>query len=46
VISISYGVCEASVAPYTAGRTLVDRQLAATDALGITVVVAAGDSGS
>ena len=46
VISISYGVCEASVKPYTAARTLFDRQLAATAALGITIVVAAGDSGS
>ena len=36
VISISYGVCEATVAPYTAARTLFDRQLAATAALGIT----------
>ena len=46
VISISYGICEASVKPYSAGRTLFDRQLAATSALGITTVVAAGDSGS
>ena len=46
VISISYGVCEATVAPYTAARTLFDRQAAATAALGITIVVAAGDSGS
>ncbi|HET7048149.1 MAG TPA: S53 family peptidase [Solirubrobacteraceae bacterium] len=46
VISISYGVCEASVKQYSAARTLFDRQLAATDALGITTVVAAGDSGS
>jgi kumamolisin len=46
VISVSYGVCEAQVAPYTASRTLVERQLAATAALGITTVVAAGDSGS
>jgi kumamolisin len=46
VISISYGVCEASVAHYSAARTLFDRQLAATSALGITTVVAAGDSGS
>ena len=46
VISISYGVCEASIKQYTASRTLVNRQLAATAALGITVVVAAGDSGS
>ena len=46
VISISYGVCEATVAHYSAARTLFDRQLAATDALGITTVVAAGDSGS
>ena len=46
VISISYGICEASVKPYTAARTLFDRQLVATSALGITVVAAAGDSGS
>jgi kumamolisin len=46
VISVSYGVCEASVAPYTAARTLFNRQAAATAALGITIVVAAGDSGS
>ena len=46
VISISYGVCEASVKQYSAARTLFDRQLAATSALGITTVVAAGDSGS
>jgi kumamolisin len=45
-ISVSYGVCEASVAAYTASRTLVERQLAATAALGITTVVASGDSGS
>jgi kumamolisin len=46
VISVSYGVCEKTVKPYTASRTLVERQLAATAALGITTVVAAGDSGS
>jgi subtilase family serine protease len=46
VISISYGVCEASVKQYSAARTLFDRQLAATAVLGISVVVAAGDSGS
>jgi subtilase family serine protease len=46
VISISYGICEASVKPYSAARTLFNRQLAATSALGITTVVAAGDSGS
>jgi subtilase family serine protease len=46
VVSISYGVCEPTVAPYTASRTLVDRQLAAMAALGITTVVAAGDTGS
>lgn len=46
VISVSYGVCEATVKPYTAARKLVERQLAAEAALGITVVVAAGDSGS
>ena len=44
VISVSYGECEASVKPYTASRTLVERQLAATAALGITTVVAAGDT--
>jgi subtilase family serine protease len=46
VISVSYGTCEADVSPYTAARTLVERQLTATAALGITTVVAAGDSGS
>lgn len=46
VISVSYGECEPVVAPYTASRTLVERQLAAHAALGITTVVAAGDSGS
>jgi subtilase family serine protease len=46
VISVSYGVCESIVQPYTATRTLVERQLTATAALGITTVVAAGDSGS
>ena len=46
VISVSYGVCEATVSPYTASRTLAERQLAATAALGITTVVAAGDTGS
>ena len=46
VISISYGICEAEVKPYTASRSLFNRQLMATSALGITVVVAAGDSGS
>jgi subtilase family serine protease len=46
VISISYGACEASVKPYSAARTRVDREAAAIDALGITIVVAAGDSGS
>jgi subtilase family serine protease len=46
VISISYGVCEATVKPYSAARTLFDREAAAVDALGITIVVAAGDSGS
>jgi subtilase family serine protease len=34
------------LAPYTAARTLFNRQAAATAALGITIVVAAGDSGS
>jgi subtilase family serine protease len=46
VISVSYGECEADVAPYSPARTLAERQLAATAALGITVVVASGDSGS
>jgi subtilase family serine protease len=46
VISVSYGVCEAQMSKYTASRTLIERQLAATAALGITTVVAAGDSGS
>jgi kumamolisin len=46
VISVSYGVCESQVKPYTAARTLVERQLTATAALGITTVVAAGDTGS
>jgi subtilase family serine protease len=46
VISISYGICEAEMKQYTASRALFNRQLAATAALGITVVVAAGDSGS
>jgi kumamolisin len=46
VISVSYGECESLVAPYTASRTLVERELAAAAAMGVTVVVAAGDSGS
>jgi subtilase family serine protease len=46
VISVSYGECESVVKPYTAARTLVERQLTATAALGITTVVAAGDTGS
>ena len=46
VISVSYGECESIMSPYTASRTLVERQLTATAALGITTVVAAGDSGS
>jgi kumamolisin len=46
VISVSYGECERDVAPFTAARRLVERQLAATAALGITVAVASGDSGS
>ena len=46
VISVSYGVCESTVSPYTASRTLAERQLAATAALGITTAVAAGDTGS
>jgi kumamolisin len=46
IISVSYGECESIVSPFTASRTLVERQLTATAALGITTVVAAGDSGS
>ena len=46
VISVSYGECESIVQPFTAARTLVERQLTATAALGITTVVAAGDTGS
>jgi kumamolisin len=46
VISVSYGVCESTVSAFTASRTLAERQLAATAALGITTVVAAGDTGS
>jgi subtilase family serine protease len=46
VVSVSYGVCEAIVSAYSASRTLVTRLLAAEAALGITVVVASGDSGS
>jgi kumamolisin len=46
VISVSYGVCESTVSADSASRTLAERQLAATAALGITTVVAAGDSGS
>src|SRR4051794_35228870 len=46
VISVSYGECESIVQPFSAARTLVERQLTATAALGITTVVAAGDSGS
>jgi len=46
VVSASYGVCESTVSKYSASRTLVTRLLAAEAALGITVVVAAGDTGS
>jgi kumamolisin len=46
VISVSYGVCEQTVKSYSASRTIVERQLAATASLGITTVVAAGDTGS
>jgi subtilase family serine protease len=46
VISVSYGVCESTVKPDTASRTIAERQLKATAALGITTVVAAGDTGS
>ncbi len=45
-MSVSYGVCESTVSKYSASRTLVTRLLAAEAALGITVVVAAGDTGS
>jgi subtilase family serine protease len=46
VVSVSYGICEAIVAPFTSARALVERALVSYAALGITVVVAAGDSGS
>ena len=46
VISVSYGVCESTVKADTASRTIAERQLKATAALGITAVVAAGDTGS
>ena len=46
VVSVSYGTCESDVSPYSESRTLVERTLAAEAALGITVVVAAGDTGS
>jgi subtilase family serine protease len=46
VVSASYGVCESTVSSASAARTLVERELAAEAALGITVVVAAGDTGS
>lgn len=46
VVSVSYGVCESTVSADSASRTLVTRLLAAQAALGITVVVAAGDTGS
>ena len=46
VVSVSYGECEPTVAPFTASRTLVERELSAMAAVGITVVVAAGDTGS
>ena len=46
VVSVSYGVCESTVSKDSASRTLVTRLLAAQAALGITVVVAAGDTGS
>ena len=46
VVSVSYGVCESTVSAYSASRTIVTRLLAAEAALGITVVVAAGDTGS
>src|SRR3954447_25929827 len=46
VISVSYGVCESTVSPFSASRTLVERELLAEATLGITVVVAAGDTGA
>jgi len=46
VISVSYGVCESTVKADSASRTIAERQLKASAALGITVVVAAGDTGS
>jgi subtilase family serine protease len=46
VVSVSYGICETQVARSTAARILVERLLASYAALGITVVVASGDSGS
>jgi subtilase family serine protease len=46
VVSVSYGICETQVAPFAGARTLVERLLASYASLGITVVVAAGDSGS
>jgi subtilase family serine protease len=46
VVSVSYGVCESTVSKYSASRTLVTRLLAAQAAMGITVAVAAGDTGS
>ena len=46
VVTVSYGVCESIVSAYSASRTLVTRLLAAEAALGITVIVASGDSGS
>jgi kumamolisin len=39
-------VCESTVSAYSASRTLVSRLLAADAAMGITVAVAAGDTGS
>jgi kumamolisin len=46
VVSVSYGICEANVAPFTAARALVERTLEAYASLGITVAIASGDSGS
>jgi kumamolisin len=46
VISVSYGVCESTVKADSASRTIAERQLKASAALGITVAVAAGDTGS
>ena len=41
VVSVSYGECESQVSSFTASRTLVERQLTATAALGIAAGTAA-----